>query len=53
MKFWGIKNVAGWWGGENMDKKVNRREGFWIYDLQSIMLSGPNIKFEIKCFLKD
>lgn len=52
-KFWALEVVKKWWRGENLDKKLSRREGFWIYQLNSLIPGGLNADFELKCFLKE
>lgn len=39
--------------GEDGDNQINRREGFVIYELQTLTLSGLNNDFELKSFLKE
>lgn len=49
--FWVIEVVSSWWRGENLDTKLSKKEGEWIYKLGTITPGGLNADFELKCFL--
>lgn len=51
--FWVLEVVRPWWRGENTDLKLSRKEGEWIYKLNTLVPDGLNIDLELKCFLKD
>lgn len=51
--FWVMEVVTGWWRGENLDTKLSRKEGEWIYKLGTLTPGGLNSDFELKCFLND
>lgn len=52
-KFWAIETVRKWWRGENIDNTLSKREGNWIYQLDTLIPTGLNADFDLKCFLKD
>lgn len=36
IKFWDIERVKKWWRGEHLDKKLNQREVYWIFQLNTL-----------------
>lgn len=51
--FWVLVVIRPWWRGENIDTKLSRKEGEWIYKLGTLTPYGHNVDFELKCFLRD